>query len=188
MCNKVNAHLINIQISLITHVYLFSFIMLHDILDLEWVKGPKYSWLHNILVPYSSTTFKILSIGGKRPKTPKRGNWFVTWSWSVRMPHQGTHEEVNLWCNCEKHECQIFHFSQVICSTNMISVSATVLQCTNGQPAVINRNIFTYLWLYPSRNNIFKIVLNYPIHKSGIRVQKYHYSKCKHPIIKRRIR
>ena len=42
MCNKVNAHLINIQISLITHVYLFTFIMLHDILDLELVKVPKY--------------------------------------------------------------------------------------------------------------------------------------------------
>ena len=49
MCNKVNAHPINIQISLITCVYLFTFIMLHGILDLELVKVPKYCWLYSIL-------------------------------------------------------------------------------------------------------------------------------------------
>ena len=70
MCNKVNAHLINIQISLIPHIYLFAFIMLHDILDLELVKVPKYCWLYSIIVPYSSTTLKLLS-KGKRPKLPK---------------------------------------------------------------------------------------------------------------------
>ena len=143
--NKVDVHLINIQILLITCVYLFAFIMPHDILDLELVKVPKYCWLYNILVPYDSTTLEFLSKGGERPKTPKRGNQLVAWSWSMRMPHQGTHEEVNLQCNCEKQECQVFHFSQVICSINVISVSAAVLWSKNGYQAIIDRNIFTYL-------------------------------------------
>ena len=145
MCNKVDALLINIQSSLIKCVYLFAFIMPHDILDLELVKVPKYCWLYNILVPYDSTTLELSSKGGKRPKTLKRGNWFVAWSQSVRMLNQGTHEEVNLWHNCKKQECQIFHFSQVICSINMISVSAAVSWSKNRYQAIIDRNVFTYL-------------------------------------------
>ena len=63
------------------------------------------------------------------------------------MPHQGTHEEVNLWQNYKKQECQVFHFSQVICSINMISVSAAVSQSKNGHQAIIDRNVFTYLFI-----------------------------------------
>ena len=44
-----------------------------------------------------------------RDHTPNQGNWLVAWSQSVRLLHQGTWG-MNLWHNCEKHECQVFHF------------------------------------------------------------------------------
>ena len=46
-----------------------------------------------------------------RSHTPKRENWLVAWSQSLRMLHQGTCGRMNLQHKCKKQDCQVFYLT-----------------------------------------------------------------------------
>ena len=58
------------------------------------------------------------------------------------MPHQRSHEEMNLWCNCEKQECQVFHYPSDNLKHKHGQCEYHSFMSINGHQAIVE---FTYL-------------------------------------------
>ena len=108
MCNKVNKHQI--------HKVFFHFFLISCMWSCSQALKGSYNFkLFDVPSNFKTTLYihpwKFLMLIKVRDYTPSQGNWLVAWSQSVRMPHQGSCIRMNLWCNCEKQEYQVFFVS-----------------------------------------------------------------------------
>ena len=178
MCNKVNAHLINIYILFTcAHLFMFKTFLIFS------------AWNYSMcLKNFKHSVFETLKQCRSRKAkdhTPNQGNWLVAWSQSVRMPHQRTCKGWICSAIVRSKSVKLLSFKWSVALT----WSVQMLEChTKGgrflsQHKTCNISLTFWLWFLLSLWNYFTKILSTP----NVKAQE-HDSRCKYSMINKTLR